>query len=283
MSDLCPVLITADPRLASIAEGVGVGRIMVDLERNGKFERQQFRDTWISKHRLEDIAPVAAALSQADLMVRVNPLYPGSAEEIDQAIAEGAQTIMLPMFRQIAEVERVGELIAGRCRFVPLIETAQAMDILEEVARCDSVDETFIGLNDLHISLGLDFMFQPLADGMLERASAMLREIGKPFGFGGIARIGEGDLPAEYIVREHARLNSTRVNLSRTFAREGEAHGEAISGDVSVLEREVGRLLDLYDRAQRASLEEQEHNTQALRDRIDDIVGRIRANRATAR
>ena len=283
MSDLCPVLITADAELAARAERVGVGRIMVDLERIGKFERQKFRDTWISKHRIEDIAPVAAALSRADLMVRINPLHEGSAEEIDQAIGEGARTIMLPMFRTIEEVETVGVMIAGRCRFVPLVETAQAMAVLEDVARSPRVDETFIGLNDLHISLGLDFMFEPLADGMLEEASAALRAIGKPFGFGGIARIGEGDLPAEFILREHARLGSTRVNLSRTFAREGEPSGRAISDDTSVLEREVGRVLHLYDRARLASAEEKAQNTQALREKIDMIVTRIRANRGEAK
>lgn len=38
-----------------------------------------------------------------------------------------------------------------------------------------------------------------------------------PFGFGGIARIGEGDLPSDYILGEHVRLGSTSVILSRTF------------------------------------------------------------------
>lgn len=37
------------------------------------------------------------------------------------------------------------------------------------------------------------------------------------FGFGGIARIGEGDLPSENILGEHMRLGSTSVILSRTF------------------------------------------------------------------
>ena len=38
-----------------------------------------------------------------------------------------------------------------------------------------------------------------------------------PFGFGGIARIGEGDLPSDKILGEHVRLGSTSVILSRTF------------------------------------------------------------------
>ena len=272
MSALRPVLITASPELATRAEKCGVGRIMVDLERNGKFERQKFRDTWISKHRMEDVAPVARAVSSADVMVRINPLYDGSGEEIDAAIAAGADCIMLPMFTTLSEVETVGALIAGRSGFVPLVETGDAMKIIAEVAALDAVTEVFIGLNDLHISLCLDFMFEPLADGMLDDACAALRAIGKPFGFGGIARVGEGDLPAEFIVREHARLGSTRVNLSRTFARDG------LGGE---LERELSLLLDLYDTARAASQAEQDANRAETAKRIEQLVGRIRASRVT--
>ena len=38
-----------------------------------------------------------------------------------------------------------------------------------------------------------------------------------PYGFGGIARLGEGDLPAEKVIIEHYRLGSTRAILSRSF------------------------------------------------------------------
>lgn len=267
-----PVLITDSPDLAALAQGSGVGRIMVDLERNGKFERQKLRDTWISKHEIEDIAPVAQVLSDADLMVRINPLYDGSVGEIDAAIADGADCIMLPMFRTLKEIEAIGAMIAGRARFVPLVETGDAMAILKGVARCDAVDEVFIGLNDLHISLGLDFMFQPLGDGMLDTACAALRDIGKPFGFGGIARIGEGDLPAEFIIREHARLGSTRVNLSRTFARDG-------FGEGATLEHEVSLLLELYDEAVAAPESTVQANRAEVQRRIESITARIRSNR----
>lgn len=282
-SSLKPVLITDSPQLANLAQGSGVGRIMVDLERNGKFERQKSRDTWISKHEIEDIAPVAdvlkgTELSGTDLMVRINPLYDGSAREIDAAIAGGADCIMLPMFRSLDEIAAIGAMIAGRARFVPLVETGDALAILESVARHDTVDEVFIGLNDLHISLGLDFMFEPLGDGMLDTACAALRAIGKPFGFGGIARIGEGDLPAEFIIREHARLGSTRVNLSRTFARDG---WEGAKG--ANLEHEVRRLLALYDEALAAPESAVQDNRAEVQRRIGTITARIRASKAGAK
>ena len=44
-----------------------------------------------------------------------------------------------------------------------------------------------------------------------------IRKKGLPYGFGGIARLGTGDLPAEKVIMEHYRLGSTRAILSRSF------------------------------------------------------------------
>lgn len=43
------------------------------------------------------------------------------------------------------------------------------------------------------------------------------KEAGIKYGFGGIARVGAGELPAEMIIREHYRLGSTMAILSRSF------------------------------------------------------------------
>jgi hypothetical protein len=268
------VMITADPELAARAERAGVGRLMVDLERIGKFERQKCRDTWISKHEMADVAPVAAVLSHADLIVRINPLHTGSRDEIDNAIASGAQLIMLPMFTTLDEVAETVSAIGGRCGLVPLIETSAALAICGEVAKLDGVTEIFIGLNDLHLSLGLDFMFEPLASGLLDDACARAAASGKPYGFGGIARVGEGALLAELIMGEHARLGSTRVHLSRTFARAGT---EPTLGGSGVLRREVARLLDVYEEARNASSSATAINRAATAAAIADIVRRVRA------
>ena len=44
-----------------------------------------------------------------------------------------------------------------------------------------------------------------------------IKKKGIPYGFGGIGRIGTGELPAEYIIKEHYRLGSTCAILSRSF------------------------------------------------------------------
>lgn len=269
------VLITSSPGLALCAQGAGVGRIMVDIERMGKFERQRFKDTWISKHELSDIRPVADVLTLSDLMVRINPLFEESKSEVDTAIASGADLIMLPMFKTIEEIDAMADLIGGRCGFVPLVETAEALTIVEQVASHAAVTETFIGLNDLHLSLKLDFMFEPLANGLLDEVCHRLAKIGKPYGFGGIARVGEGDLPAELIIRRHAHLGSTRVNLSRTFARPATSDR---AGDLTscLMQQEVAKLLREYERARSDGAAALDETLKLVRRQVDAVLTNIR-------
>ena len=60
-------------------------------------------------------------------------------------------------------------------------------------------------------------MFELLADGTVEKLCFKFRQKGIPYGFGGIASVGKGLLPAEKVIREHYRLGSTSVILSRSF------------------------------------------------------------------
>lgn len=272
------VLITAETALAQRAERAGVGRIMVDLERMGKLERQKFRDTWISKHRMEDIRPIADVLSDAELMVRIDPLNDASHSEIDNVIEHGAQIVMLPMFRSVEEVRDCARMIDGRAHLVPLIETAEAFALCGEIAACEGVSECFIGLNDLHLSLGHSFMFETMASGSLAAACDELARSGKPYGFGGIARIGEGDLPAELILREHARLGSTRVILSRTFARSGTE--QIIVSQGGVLRQEIAKLQEVYQDALRSDTAALDENHRSLARRVAEIVQRIERQKA---
>ena len=60
-------------------------------------------------------------------------------------------------------------------------------------------------------------MFELLADGTTEAICKRFASAGKPYGFGGIARVGTGTLPAQKIIGEHVRLGSSAVILSRSF------------------------------------------------------------------
>lgn len=213
------MFITNDRNMAAYASECGVDRIFVDLEINGKHERQGHLDTVISKHSMDDVANVRTALSRSELLVRLNPFFSGSENEINQAISHGADIIMLPMFRTIQEVEFFSKIIDGRATFIPLVETIDAANILANVVKVGGVSEIYFGLNDLHREMNLSFMFEPLQNGSLERLTSIAQDAGVPFGFGGVARVGEGVLPAELILSEHARLGSSSVILSRTFHR----------------------------------------------------------------
>ena len=215
------ILITNDPLLAADAQRAGVSRIMVDLESHGKKERQASRTTFISIHQKEDIAKVRAVLKTAELIVRINPWYEGSHDEIDYAITSGADIIMLPMITDMAQVQEFVNYVGARAMALPLVETAYSMDHIDAIAAMKGIDELYIGLNDLHLSLGMDFLFEPLAHGQVDSMAEKIKAHGKPFGFGGIAAIGgAGELPPERILGEHVRLGSTRVILSSRFVKD---------------------------------------------------------------
>jgi len=228
--------ITNDPVLARRCAALQGMRLFVDLERHGKAERQAGRNTFISTHTLDDVGRMRCALDQAlvhaqdagpkankahkaRLMVRVNPLHPGSAQEVDAVLAQGADWLMLPMFHTPAELHAFSALVAGRAPIVALLETAGALHSIEAWVATPGLCEVFVGLNDLHLELGCRFMFEPLALGLLEPVAAQARARGLRFGFGGLARLDEGLLPGRDVLAEHLRLGSQAVILSRTFHR----------------------------------------------------------------
>lgn len=199
-----------------------VARIFIDLEINGKFERQGHLNTHITDHDISDVIKARLLIDSmpdisSKLLVRINPFHEGTDAEIEAVISAGADYIMLPMIKKIDDVEFVTKKIKGRSRFIPLIETVYSFMNLENIINIEGVDEIYIGLNDLHLEYNLKFMFEPLANGMLDKAAELLSKRGIPFGFGGIARAGEGVLPGELVLAEHLRLGSSMVILSRTF------------------------------------------------------------------
>ncbi len=209
--------ITNHPVVAQIAQSYGVDRIWIDLETLGKEARQKNLNTVKSHHTIDDIRSLSPLLDTSELLVRINPWNEHSVEEIEAVVAAGADRIMLPMWRTAEEVERFLAAVAGRTKVSLLLETREAEDCLDSVLALSGIDEIHIGLNDLHLSYGLIFMFELLSNGTVETICNKIRARGIPYGFGGIARIGEGLLPAEKIIMEHYRLGSTRTILSRSF------------------------------------------------------------------
>ncbi len=209
--------ITNDCDVAQIAEDAGVDRIFLDMETIGKQERQGGMDTVQSKHTFQDICEIKQALRKAELLVRSNPIHAGSREEIERIISCGAEIVMLPYFKTVGEVEEFLSCVNGKARTMLLFETPESVELVDEILQLDGIDEVFIGLNDLSLGYGKSFMFSLLVDGTVERLCLKFRQKGLPYGFGGIAAIGTGTLPAEAILKEHYRLASSAVILSRSF------------------------------------------------------------------
>jgi hypothetical protein len=174
------MMITNKPKIALEAEKAGVDRIFLDYELRGKLERQGHLDTHITDHEFKDISEINKTISKSELLVRVNPIYKNSREEIDKAVKYGADIIMLPMFKTVSEVEKFINLVDGRVKTSLLLETL-------------------------------------LSGGIVDYLAEIFKKNNIRWGFGGIAKIGEGILPAENILAEHIRLGSEMVILSRTF------------------------------------------------------------------
>ncbi len=216
--------ITNSPELARHFDALPGLRLFVDLERNGKAARQAGRSTFISNHHMQDVGRIEAVLKNARLMVRVNPYEAANAAassaEIDAVLAQGADMIMLPMFHSAAELRAFAGLVGGRVPVVALLETRGALTSINDWAGTPGLAEVFIGLNDLHVALGCQFMFEPLAMGHVDSVAKVAKAHGLRFGFGGIARMDEGALPGRDVLAEHSRLGSGAVILSRTFFRD---------------------------------------------------------------
>ena len=215
--------ITNQPQIAQIAESSGVDRIFVDMEYIGKADRQGGLDSVKNHHTVEDVRRMKQAVESAEVLVRVNPIheatseYTSSEQEINDVIRAGADIIMLPYITSVQQVEDFVRYVGGRVKTMPLIETPEAVEAIDEILEIDGIDEIYIGLNDLSLGYHKKFMFELLADGTVEGLCLKCKLKGIPYGFGGVASLGKGMLPSEYVIREHYRLGSTCAILSRSF------------------------------------------------------------------
>ncbi len=209
--------------VAEAAQSAGVDRIFVDMEYIGKSDRQGGMDTVQSMHTLDDVKNLRKVLNKSTLFVRCNPVhdatenYCSTEDEINGIIECGADVIMLPFFQNASQVSRFIKAVNGRVKTNLLVETPEAVENLDEILEVQGIDEIHIGLNDLHLGYGMTFMFQLVADGTVQRICEKISKKNISYGFGGVARVGTGTLPAECILGEHYRLGSDRVILSRAF------------------------------------------------------------------
>lgn len=266
------MLLVSDPQSAIEAQDAGVDRIFYDLEYIGKEARQRGRNTVKSLNNIDDIPAVRKVLYKSELLVRTNPIHAYSKDEVEKAISYGADILMLPMVIDHHDVEQFVKMVDGRAKVCIMIETAASMARLDKILAVPGVDEIFIGLNDLHISMGLTFMFELLSDGLVEYIAHKCNSAGIPFGFGGIARIGEGDLPSDNILGEHVRLGSQSVILSRTFKG---VVGVDKNAHVINLKEEVLKVRNRLEEINNWGEEDFVNNKSIISSAVDTVIGKI--------
>lgn len=269
--------------VAQIAEAAGVDRIFVDLEYIGKSERQRGMDTVQNHHTAKDVSVMRQALEHAELLVRVNPIheetldYSSSKEEIDSVIHAGADIVMLPYFKTTDEVKKFIRLVDGRAKTILLFETPESIENIDEILNLSGIDEAFVGLNDLSLGYRKKFMFEILTDGTVERICLKFKQKAIPYGFGGIAALGKGMLPSEYIIREHYKLGSTCVILSRSFCNVNKINHIGVISSTFV--NEVRAIRNFEEECQRHAdffnVSEQE-----MKDSVQKIVDSLEISEA---
>lgn len=262
------LFITNEPAIARTAVSAGVERIFVDLELEGKAERQRDLNAHLSTHTQADVARMRDAVPDATLLVRCNPQSERTPGEVEAALGSGADMLMLPMFDDVEEISSFVKLVDKRARVMGLVETPAALARLRQIATADHrPDEVYLGLNDLGLAMGLGFQMELLAGGLVDHFCHEARDAGIPYGFGGVGTVGGGPVPAELILSEHVRLGSSRVILSRAFRNSVLEPGN--SGSPNRLSLAIGKVLQRLAELAAASAGELEENRLKLVSAVD--------------
>jgi hypothetical protein len=209
-------LFAIEPGLVREAVAAGIEGVVVDWERRGKRERQVGLDTEINEHTTDDLVRVRE-MASVPVVCRLNAWGEGGADELEAALAGGADEVLLPMVRSPTEVEVLLGLAGGRCGVGILVETVAAVAAARELAALP-LSRVYVGLNDLAIERGSASIFDALGDGTVERVR---QEFDVPFGFGGLTVPDRGaPIPCRWLIAEMLRLDCSFSFLRRSFRRD---------------------------------------------------------------
>jgi hypothetical protein len=235
-------LFTVDPGWGRDVVAAGAAGIVVDWERRGKARRQAGEGTQINGDTLEDLVRMRAA-TPGRLLCRINGFGPWTAAEVADAVAAGADEILLPMVRSTQQVDRTLELVAGRCGLGILIETQDAVDDAAALA-ARPLARVYVGLNDLRIDRRSTELFRPLVDGTVEAVRAV---VDRPFGVAGLTLPGGGfPVPSHLLAAELVRTGAEFTFLRRAFTADMAGRDPFV---------EVPRLLASVEALRRADAE----------------------------
>lgn len=209
------ILISNLPDVSKFAYECGIDRIMVDTETLGKKSRQSSVNAVFNNHNIFDVTEIKKCCP-CEVICRINPINRNTILEIESVIDSGADYLMVPMIRDEHDIKTILSFTNGRIKFIPLLETASSIIRLNEIIQIKGISELYFGLNDISIQMGLEFLHEITSSKIMRFCSDIIKDK-IPFGFGGIAKIGQGAIPAELILSEHYISKSSRVILGRAF------------------------------------------------------------------
>ena len=262
-------IIENDPDKIAIYDAAGISRIFVDLEVNGKAERQAGMDFALNDHNIHDVARARKIIKNSKLLVRINPFNLNTEQEINEVIDGGADVVMLPMFKYSDEVKSFIKYVNKRAKVSLLFETSEAFCRIDEILNIEGIDEAHIGLNDLHLSMGLNFLYELILYGQVEFLANKFKKFNIPFGVGGVAKMNEGKIKGEIIIREHARIGSSAVILSRSFKS---------NVNLKNVKNEVEKIQSVFLSARSSSNETLYNNKILLDENVKKIIGQLHIN-----
>src|SRR5215218_8192922 len=206
-------LFTVDAAFGGDVVAAGAAGIIVDWERRGKARRQAGEGTQINSDTPADLSRMRAA-TDGRVLCRVNGWGPWTPGEIDEAVARGADEVLLPMVRRPEDVDRALDAVAGRCGLGILVETQDAVARVRDLVR-RPLSRLYLGLNDLRIDRGSDNLFTPLVDGT---ADAVRAAVPGAFGVGGLTLPGGGfPVDGTVLAAELVRAGADFTFLRRSF------------------------------------------------------------------
>ena len=250
--DLELVLFAGRAERVERARAAGITSLIIDLEWRGKQARQEGAGTEINRQQTADLEVLVAA-GIPRRYCRLNA--PGSwcSDELEGAIAAGANHLLLPMVRSAREVEDFLRRVDGRCAAGILVETTEAVAAATELARLP-VDSVYVGLNDLAIARRSASLFDALVDGTVERVRQAFGTV--RFGVAGVTTVDAGaPIPCRLLLAEMARLETDFSFLRRSFLRD--------AADRRWL-TELAAIQQLWNRLQRRGCADVEADREAL-------------------
>ena len=222
----------------------GAAGIVVDWERRGKARRQLGEGTQINADTLDGPRRDARGDAPGRVLCRINGFGPWTAAEVDEAVAPGADEILLPMVRTTEEVDRA--LDAGRR---PLRARHPDRDAGRRrrapprwrAGRCRASTS---GSTTCASTAASTELFRPLVDGTVDAVRA---EVAQPFGVAGLTLPERGrPVPSRLLAGEMVRLGC-RLHLPAAVVLPGRpARRHAVRGraDRSALASPTLRLAE---------------------------------------